>query len=148
MSRATNLAGTSGLLAIVETANSLISICKGYIDAVGDAPRGLKLTLIEISTTKAMVESLQYLIDVDDETSATLQLLDQGLVEGCRLALKELEQLIGGNVQRKNDGKRAKVGMTLARLAWPLNENKVRELVGEIVRFKGAISFVLSSESA
>jgi hypothetical protein len=148
MSRATNLAGASGLLAIVQIADSLIGVCKVYIEAVEDAPRGLKLTLIEISTAKAMVESLQYLMDADEQTSATMQLLDLGLVEGCILALTELDQLIGGNVDKRSGSKRAKLGMTLARLAWPLNENKVRDLVGEIVRFKGAINFVLSSESA
>lgn len=148
MSRVSNLAVGGGLLAIVQIADKLISTCKDFIESVEDAPRDLKLILIEISTTKAMVESLQYLADADSQTSATLQLLDKGLVEGCLHALKELEQLIGGNVQHNENGRRAMVSLTFARLKWPLNEKKARELVGQLVRFKGAITSILSSESA
>jgi hypothetical protein len=43
MSQASILAGGNSLAAIIQVASSLISVCKGYIDTIKNAPNGLKL---------------------------------------------------------------------------------------------------------
>ena len=59
------LALGASVIAVIQMCDSIINITKQYIEAVKDAPRDLHVIRIEVSTLKAVFESLQVLRDLD-----------------------------------------------------------------------------------
>jgi hypothetical protein len=141
---------TSGAIAIIQIASSVISLCKDYISSVADAPKDLRTILIEVGSIKCVLETLELLISrgCDDGISIILQKLQSpdGALEGCKQALTALHQLFPA-AQRCTDGKRRKVVLSLASLAWPLKESKARKLLEDIGRHKATISLALVTET-
>lgn len=139
----------SSIIAVIQISDRIIGLTKQYIEAVQDAPRDLHVMRIEISTLKAIFESLKLFYDSERFLSNNLQSLDgqNGPIEGCRRSLSNLERLLGPNVDTTVQGKRRKIQTTLNSLAWPLKENKARKLLGEVLQYKITIDLALSSES-
>jgi Fungal N-terminal domain of STAND proteins len=142
---------TSGVIAIIQIANTVISVCKDYVTSVTDAPKDLRTILIEVGSIKCVLETLELLVSKDDDggISIILQRLQSsdGPLEGCKQALTALNQLLPAAAERRADGKRRKALLSLTSLAWPLKESKACKLLEDIGRHKTTISLALVTET-
>jgi hypothetical protein len=141
----------ASVIAIIQIADRLITLCKSYIEAVHNAPSDLRVILIETSTVKVILQNLQFLISCNSDL-LTLDGLSGGLgpIEGCRKAITELERLFPPEYaisQGDNGSKRRKARLALTALAWPLKQNKARELLREMIEYKTSINLALTIES-
>jgi hypothetical protein len=142
---------TASVLAIIEVADKIISVCKSYISTVRDAPIDLRTILIEVGGVKCVLEALEVLLHAEDRdmNSTILQKLgdDGSALEGCNQALKALETLFPAQVEQSTQGKRRKMTASLQNLAWPFKEGKARKLLEDIQRHKTTISLMLTTET-
>jgi hypothetical protein len=140
----------ASIIAVIQISERIIGLTKNYIEAVHDAPRDLHVIRIEVSTLKAVFESLKLLQDSDYTLSNNLQKLGEkdGAVEGCRRAVLELGKLLDPTRQSTNNGNRRRIQATLSSLAWPFKESKAKKLLDEISRYKITITLSLSAEQA
>lgn len=98
---------------------------------------------------KTIFENLNILATGDSGVSKTVSALsgNEGLIEGCRRLITELENLFPSDcIQNtaQNPSKKRRVSMALA---WPLKENKAKKLREEIARYRETITLALTSES-
>lgn len=141
----------ASVIAVVQLADRVASLCKGYIDGVRDYPKDLRVIYVEISSLKAIFEGLTFLDKDNAADLATLLSLrgEKGPIHGCEAAIKELESLFPPGHQWETSGqkgKRQKLKWTLDRLAWPLKENKARRLLAELAQFKATVNVAFSGE--
>jgi hypothetical protein len=140
------------VIALIQTAGQVISFCKFYIETVHNAPSDLRSILIETSTTKSVLESLQFLISCKSgllEIPGVLSSVD-GAIEQLKSTITEIERLFPSNFSptpEANTSKREHVKSILTALRWPLKENKARKLVEEMRRCKDIINLALTTES-
>jgi hypothetical protein len=146
------LSAVSSVVAVVQIADRVISLCKTYITGVQDAPTDLRAILIEVGSVKCVLETLELLTSSknEDNSLAILRKLEghDGPLEGCREALKGLEALFPPQSQSPVQGKRQRVALSLASLAWPFKRDRGFKLLGEIGRHKATISLGLTTEAA
>jgi hypothetical protein len=50
---------TASVIAITQIADKIVSVCKGYINTVKDAPKDLRSIVIEVGSLKCVLEVLQ-----------------------------------------------------------------------------------------
>ncbi|KXX76563.1 Vegetative incompatibility protein HET-E-1 [Madurella mycetomatis] len=55
----------AGIIAVIQIADMVVSLCKCYLEAANDAPSDLRLILVETSTMKTVLESLSFLCSRD-----------------------------------------------------------------------------------
>jgi hypothetical protein len=145
---AEGIALAASIIAVIQISERIVGITKRYIEAVQEVPRDLHVILIEISTLKAVFESLKFVQGSENAVPYNLQNLGHnGAIEGCRNTVSELEKLLEPDPKRNSKGKRQKVQAALNTLAWPLKENRAKKLLDDISRFKITITLALSSES-
>ena len=142
----------ASVIAIIQITDRIIGLCKFYIETARDAPSDLRVILLETSALKTIFENLQFLMACSSEVSATVRSLagHNGPLKGCSRSISELEKLFPSDCVQgmgKSRGKRRKVKVTLAALAWPLKESKAKKLLDEIMRYKMTISLALTTES-
>ncbi|KAH6699767.1 hypothetical protein BKA61DRAFT_496302 [Leptodontidium sp. MPI-SDFR-AT-0119] len=146
------LATVASVVAVIQISDRVIGLCKFYIESLNsEAPSSLRAVLIEVSTLKTVVESLEFLSKCVNFTPALQKRLwaSDGPVEGCRAAITALEKLFPkGSVQTgKNASKRQKVRAALEVLAWPMQQGRVQELLQQISSHKAGIQLALTTES-
>ena len=85
---------TAGVLTVIEITTKIISKCKHLIETTRDALKDLRHIFVEISSLKAVFESLQFLSDTDTDFSDAIQNLTSttGAVKGCRDTVEQLAQ--------------------------------------------------------
>lgn len=142
----------ASVIAIIQIANRVIGLCKFYIETAHNAPSDIRTILIETSTIKAILESLQFLISCNSRLSSTLNHLSgvDGPIDGCRRTIIEIEALFPSDHLQEPSGsvsKTRRLESILTALVWPLKENKARKLLGEITRYKTIINLALTTES-
>ena len=148
------LAVGASVIAIIQVADRIISLCKFYIETARDAPSDLRVILVETSALKTILENLNFLTSCDGPESSAARRTSgaDGPIEGCFRTVTELEQLLPsdsdsvGTRGRKNSKKR-KLNSVLTALAWPLKESKARKLLDEMMRYKTTISLALTTNS-
>jgi len=69
---AEGIAFAASVIAVVQIADRIASVCKSLIETVQDYPRDLRLIFIEIGSLKVIFESLRFLNEDDPADSATL----------------------------------------------------------------------------
>ncbi|KAH8810718.1 hypothetical protein F5884DRAFT_830691 [Xylogone sp. PMI_703] len=146
----------ASIVAFLQLADRVIGLCKYYIETVCDTPHDLRIILIEISSLKAILENINFLVRADPNCvfEATRNLgKPNGALAACRGSLAELEKLFPADHAERKDQealskgqKRRKVAQTLTALAWPLKEGRARKLLDEITRHKTTITLALSTE--
>ncbi|KAG8531308.1 uncharacterized protein KY384_002936 [Bacidia gigantensis] len=139
------------IIAVVQIADRIVSLCKHYIQTVQDAPSDLKIIFVEISALKTILADLEFLKSCDNEPESSKDShsrVDQPVKECLRL-VKELEQLFpSGAVQTLDQGsKKRKLKARLTELAWPLKETKARRLLEGIRPLKETLNLELTSQS-
>ena len=144
----------ASIIAIVQASDRVIGLCKFYMGAASDAPLELRAILVEISTLKAVLESLQFM-ETCEHTSETIwrQLSGKdGPIEECRRLIADLERLFPTDAlpphATKSRSKKRKVELTFAILEWPRKARKARELLQNIIQQKTMISLALTTESS
>jgi hypothetical protein len=145
------LALTASVIAVIEISDRIITLTKDYIKGVRDVPRDLLIIRVEVSTLKAVFENLKLLQDSKNIPSHNLQKLSEkdGVVQGCRHAVLELEKLLHPPPQTSNTGTRRRIQATFDSLAWPLNKgNRAKKLLDEISQYKSTITMSLSVDQA
>jgi hypothetical protein len=150
------IAVMSSIIAIIQISDRVIELVKIYIESSTDAPSDLRTILVEISTVKSLLKSLEYLHQYDHTTPALWSQIagPNGPVEGCRQSITELEKLFPSDSvkmpvhhDRVTNSRKHKVKRMLTTLAWPLKANKARGLLQKIVQHKVTINLALASES-
>jgi len=139
----------ASVIAFIQLADRVIDISKYYIEAIHDCPRDIRAILIEVSSLKAIFENLDFLLKLDATPEPILlrQLSgDDGLIEGCRKSLSDLEILLPSGV-RTARGKRRKIIAASQHLAWLLRETTARKLMGDISRYKANIALALTFDT-
>lgn len=142
----------ASVIAIVQISSKIVSLCQFYIGSIDGAPQELRVILIEVSTLKAIAESLQYLTQPDVSSSDLLkQLADvEGPIEGCKKALKELEKLLPPQPATGNgpSSKRRKLDTAAKTLGWPFIAGRAKKLLQEIMQHKATINLALTANFA
>ena len=141
---------TASIIAVVQLADRIATVCKFLIETVQDYPRELRLIYVETSSLKVIFEGLSFLGKDDAADWTTLKALrgDNGPLERCKNAVQELDKLFPPlpSSPRSRGGKRAKLQITLASLAWPLKADRSKRLLEEIMRYKATISVALQGQ--
>lgn len=144
------LAFGASVIAIVQIADRIIRLYKFYIKTARDAPSDLRTILIETSTLRTVLESLQYLTKHDSASSTTAKNIcgPNGPIEGCHQTLAALENLFpddGSRPSQHRKTNRMRLVYILTSLAWPLKETRARKLLDELMRYKTTISLSLTT---
>ncbi|KAF2096152.1 hypothetical protein NA57DRAFT_67725 [Rhizodiscina lignyota] len=121
----------ASIISIVQIADRVVALCRGFIKASKDAPHDLRLIMIEVSSVKCILDALHLLLDSGSSVSLVYLQGPDGPVEGCRRCLDELEALFPADYLETSKRKRQKVR---AMLAWPLRESTARKLLDELGR--------------
>lgn len=89
------IAVVASIIAIIQISDRVISSCKFYIQAASDTPSELRAILVEISTLKSLLESLQFLETYAHATPALWKQLSgqDGPIKECRRSITDLEKL-------------------------------------------------------
>jgi hypothetical protein len=149
----------ASVVAVVQLSVQLINTCTKYIEAATNAPKELRLILIEISALRGLLEPLKVLLGFDNDT-AMLEKLLAPPVESCLKAVEELASLLCGAeiletsnpsgegrdvVDSTHSKNRQKFTTLFKRLGWPLKQDKAKRLLDMIGVYKSTISLILSS---
>ena len=143
----------AGIIAIIQISERVIKACKFYLDAAAGTPSDLQAILVEVSTLKAVLETLQFLQSCPHSVPALWdQLLGQdGPLELCEHLILDLEGIfpneamtVAGSLSRS---KRPKVQLLRTSLAWPLKAGRARKLLQTITQQKMTIILALSADS-
>ena len=146
---------TASIIAVVQIAGTITTICKSFIDGVQDYPKDLRLIYVETSSLVVVIDGLKLLDpkNTADATSITIVLAPDGPVEGCRAALARLEQLLSFESIHSSDAQnepmttKRRIKASLASLAWPLKATKAKEILAEVMQHKATISLALAGET-
>lgn len=149
---------TASVIGVLQLTGAIISSCSAYISAVKDAPKDLRVIMMEIGSLQAIVRVLDLPIPDDGFTQdqAYVSLLGSlrgpnGPLDGCTNALKALSKLLEEPKTAEEDGnrrtKRQKALPSMTTLAWPLKRNKAKSLLEEIAQYKSTISLALTADS-
>ncbi|ENH70495.1 Vegetative incompatibility protein HET-E-1 [Fusarium oxysporum f. sp. cubense race 1] len=131
----------ASVLAFIGLADRIIRTCKHYIEAVEDAPRDIQMILGEATSLRAIIDS----IGESSVMSLVPNLHEQnGPIKFCHSCLSSIEALLPPTMGQSRIGKRRKI--TLADLAWPLKQSKVRKLLAEISHHKATLLLAMSGD--
>lgn len=140
----------AGIIATIQLADRIASVCKLFTESLEDCPKDLRMIFIETSSTKALFDSLHFLRRSDPQAASFLTRLDgaDGPVAGCYATITELEKLLLSDyllLSQMTDTTRRSVRIA-AVLAWPFKQKRARELLSHLVQYKTAINIILSGE--
>jgi hypothetical protein len=136
----------ASVLAFVGLAERVIRAVHVCVEAVKDCPHDLQMMLCELSSMKAVFQSLTAADDPDfASTSLVRALFDKtGPVAACQRCLLGLEALLPKVEQDRPVVQRHRI--TLAELAWPLKQSKARKLLAEISHHKATLLLAVSGD--
>jgi hypothetical protein len=147
------VAVVASIIAIIQISDRVISACKYYIQATSDTPSDLRAILVEVSTLKSVLETLQFLQTCSHAAPALWKQLSEhdGPIEECRRSIAELEKLFPSDkshpAANKSHSKRRKLELAMASLAWPLKARQAKEILNVIIQQKTMINLALTAES-
>ncbi|KAK3989982.1 hypothetical protein QBC44DRAFT_326451 [Cladorrhinum sp. PSN332] len=145
---------TASIIAVIQLAGTITSVCKSFIDGVVDYPKDLRVIYIDVSSLVVVLDGLKLLDPTDTADSSSLAVIlgPDGPLEGCKDALKRLEGLLSScsvptQVQDGRRTKKQRVQASLASLAWPLKAGTAKKILDEILQHKATIGLALGGES-
>ncbi|KAK3300595.1 uncharacterized protein B0H64DRAFT_414465 [Chaetomium fimeti] len=140
------LSAAANIIQIINAANKVINLCRRFLEVVRDAPGDLRLILVEVSTLRAILDDLHFLVSCNQGPS-TLDTLtrDHGPVEGCRKVVSELEDMLPAESLFATDSKRKAV---LAAMSWLWKESRAKTLLDELREYKSTIALALTTDSS
>ena len=150
------VAVSASIIAIIQISDRVINCCRFFIQATSDTPSDLRAILVEISTLKCVLETLQFLESCEHASPALWAQLSghDGPIEECKRSIMDLEKLFpagrdptGRSRSGSKDRKREVIQKALASLAWPLKAGRAKELLQKIIQQKSLMSLALTAES-
>lgn len=148
MAEAIGLAAS--LIAVIGVTTRIVGICKLCMESLEDCPKEFRMILVEISSTRALFDSLHFVQQHDPDSVDFLDKLlgPNGSITGCHAAIKELERLLPyvQSIYAQKITSREKAKIILKTLAWPLKQNKAKELLTRIAQHKTTINTAFSME--
>ena len=150
---AETVAMVASIIAIIQMSDRVISSCKFYYQATADTPSELRAILVEISTLKSVLESLQFLQTCAHAAPALWKQLSgqDGPIEECKRSIIDLEKLFPAeefpSARSQSGSKRRKAQLMRSSLAWPLKARRARELLQVIIQQKTMINLALTTDS-
>lgn len=146
----------ASILAVIQVADRVISLCKFYLALSRDAPSDIRIIWIETSSLRTILDNIQFLAANGHGSNLNTLAGSDGPVEGCRKALGELSGLFPSDNLNANacDGesgdrsqpKRRKLKDVWATLAWPFKEGTARKLLVEIAHHKTTLNLALTAD--
>lgn len=135
----------------VELTERVISLAKGYLEALRNAPATIHAIFVHISTLRAVLEGLAILTESGNQLPLNIVqylITPGGVIDLCRTAVAELKDLLPDDVdldkgstrttQRKR--KRVQAAELMTRLAWPLKEGRALKKLDEIKGYSQSIT--------
>jgi hypothetical protein len=106
------LSATSSVIAVIQLATKIISICQDYVANVQDAPTDLRNIIIEVGSVNCVFGVIK-LLEPPTGLGCDSMILTQlkapgGPLKACEQALSDLDMLIPPPKERSANGKRAK----------------------------------------
>jgi hypothetical protein len=140
------LSTAANIIAIINAANRVIVLCRRFLEVVRDAPGDLRLILVEVSTLRAILDDLHFLVKCNQGPTVLDSLArDHGPVEGCRKVISELEDLLPPECVLATDSKRKAI---MTALGWLVKESKAKTLLEELREYKSTIALALTTDSS
>ncbi|KAF2499968.1 hypothetical protein BU16DRAFT_522834 [Lophium mytilinum] len=139
----------ANIIAVIQISETVIKVCKFYIESLHDAPSDLRAILIETSALKTILENLQFLLKCGggDGLSKMLDTYNlfgvEGPIEGCQRTVGKIERLFPTPTSSSS-----KIRSAYAALGWPLKESKARKLLTELVQYKTTINLAIDTDSS
>lgn len=137
----------ASVVAFIGLADRVIRAGQYCIDSVKDAPNDIKMILGEVTSLRAIVESLDR-PELINGTSPNLVLSlfgTSGPIDICLHCLSQLEALLPANSREASRSGTSRI--TLSQLAWPLKQSKARKLLAEISYNKATLLLAISGNA-
>ena len=137
------LSGAASVIAVVDIAAKVASLCFQYSVAVKDAKRDIEHLQGKVTDIKNVLEEVRGLLDKEGkpQLSTTRKLLDS--LNGCHQQLQELKaQLEPGR------GRRAMQRVGLRALKWPFTSKQVDKTVTSLEQYEHTFSLALQVDTA
>lgn len=139
----------ASVVAFLQLTDRVIQVTKSFIGTVEDCPSDIRVILVEISSLKAILETLEFLQQSSSEPGPQLlQRLSEpgGPVAECHKSVADLEKVLPPDFTTVK-GKRRKLMTAAEHLAWPLRETAARKLIDTISRQKASIALALTCDT-
>jgi len=135
----------ASIVAFIGLADKVIRACTYCIETIKDAPKDIQMILGEVTSLRAVVDSLSA-AELHDTTVKLIPSLFEkmGPVEACRSCLSALEGLLPTVAYQASSNRRYTINMM--ELAWPLKESKARKLLAEISLHKSTLLLAISGD--
>jgi hypothetical protein len=135
----------ASVVAFIQLAGSVIRLCNDYIQTIKDAPKDMQIIIGEVTSLKAILENFRA-VDLHANTIKLVPSLFQtmGPVEACRRCLLTLRSLLPKDKPEVSQGELRRI--TIADLAWPLKQSKVRKLLAEISGHKSTLLLAITGD--
>ncbi|KAM7191236.1 hypothetical protein V8F20_009414 [Naviculisporaceae sp. PSN 640] len=145
------IALAASIIAMVQIADRIATVCKFFIEKVKDYPKDLRRCYVEVQTLKIVFEGLRFLDKSDDSDLTILRRLQgaDGPIKCCEESLEKLDKFFLGfpaTPNQRAEGKAEKLKECLNRLAWPLKASKATELLDDLSRHKSSITMALQEQ--
>lgn len=150
------LSVTVSIIACLQAASSVVSVCLDYRAALNQAPWGLAKATEDVRDLRNVLETLESLANRADSQSLqlnsdhrrqwdSLQLLcsDHGPLHNCAAELKRLEKKLCAPKWTQNLGKKRKA--LIQAVGWQIQDSDVKESLEIIGRYKATITLALTA---
>lgn len=150
------LSVTVSVIAVLQAANTVISVCYDFRSAIKDQPWALSRITSSVNELRLILHRLEQVANESelnlDETNVarltTLQVMCQegGAISNCFEELKMLEKkLVPGNWAGKDGSKRKTLIQTIG---WQLKGKEAEEMLQRIERCKSTLNLALTMDQA
>jgi hypothetical protein len=144
----------SGVIAVLQATNTVISVCYDFRAAVKEAPWSLTRTLDEIKDLRDVLETIERLVDRPDHIASTniekrpalrlLQESEQSPLASCLRELGCLQDKIDNSCRASQPGSRIRA-FTEA-IKWRLKDRDATLCLGRIERCKSTLKLAITAD--
>jgi hypothetical protein len=131
------LAAAATIIQLIQFSGVVLSGCYDYINKAKNAPADIQKAINDIAGLEGILKRLHTLIsDPEDQRNASLRSLDgpNGPFQACTQALTELQTKLKALTEASS---------TRRRLLWPLEQNKIEEILRRLSDQKQTFIFAL-----
>jgi hypothetical protein len=151
------LSVTASIIACLQAANAVVSVCLDYRAALNQAPWGLAKAIEEIRDLRNVLESVECLADQSNSQSVqvnsdkkrqwtSLELLcsDHGPLQHCAAELSRLEKKLCAPKWTQSLGKKRKA--LIQAVGWQVRDSDMKESLKTLGRYKATITLALTAD--
>ena len=150
------LSVAASIIALLQAANAVISVCYDYRSALTNSPWALVKAIEEVRDLRNVLESLEGLAnqlqkegsDADTRFS-TLRLLcsdESGPLQSCQVELDKLQKKLLSPKWSQQLGRKRRA--LIQAFGWQVKDSDVRRSLQELGRYKATLNLALSTDQA